>query len=162
MTTIVSHIQVRFANILSHLHRTKCLEALPAFTAKNSRWCCLTERDSDENRARRVALSQRRETDQADKRPRSACLIFSPHKKQPKTKYSIHRFINRCVYAKNMLLYSKQTRPTALVFRGNPVGIEADGMDISDKNLRKLPIDRDMKKKDFEKAAVSAAMSFPK
>ena len=35
-------------------------------------------------------------------------------------------------------------------------------MDISDKNLRKLPIDRDMKKKDFEKAAVSAAMSFPK
>ena len=35
-------------------------------------------------------------------------------------------------------------------------------MDISDKNLRKLPIDRDMKKIDLEKAAVSAAMSFPK
>ena len=35
-------------------------------------------------------------------------------------------------------------------------------MDISDKNLRKLPIDRDMKKKDLKKAAVSAAMSFPK
>ncbi len=120
-----------------------------AFTAKKRRWCCLTERDSDENQTRRVALSQRRETDQADKSPRSLCLIFSPHKKQPKTKYSIHRFINRCVYAKNMLLYSKQTRPTAPVFRGNPVVIEADGMDISDKNLRKLPIDRDMKKKDF-------------
>ena len=52
-----------------------------------------------------------------------------------------------------MILYSKQPRPTVPIFPVNPVRIEADGMDISYKKLWKLLIDRDMKKKDLEKAA---------
>ena len=52
-----------------------------------------------------------------------------------------------------MLLYSQQPRSAAPVFGVNPVRIEADNMEISYKKLWKLLIDRDMKKKDLEKAA---------
>ena len=52
-----------------------------------------------------------------------------------------------------MLLYPQQLRPAVPVFGANPVRIEADNMEISYKKLWKLLIDRDMKKKDLEKAA---------
>ena len=52
-----------------------------------------------------------------------------------------------------MILYSKQPRPPVPILRVDPVWIEADGADISDKKLWKLLIDRDMKKKAPEKAA---------